>query len=178
MKKLVNVLDLINFWAGIIGSVFFLPLTALMVYEVITRRIFHAPTIWTLEMSRFLFVPLILLALGFTLIYRGHATIDLFYTKWNDKTRAIVDIITYIIFMFPACIIMFINEVTATKMSWATLERTPSAFNCPVYPVKTLMPIGFLLLFIAAVSVTLKNIYMVAKKRKTGIRYRTKDREF
>ena len=77
IRAVVNILDSINFYAGIIGSVFFIPLTLLMFYEVFTRRILGSPTVWTFETSRFLFVPLIMLALGFTLIFRGHATIDL-----------------------------------------------------------------------------------------------------
>lgn len=166
IKMVINILDSINFYAGIIGSLFFIPLTVLMVYEVFTRRVLGSPTIWTFETSRFLFVPLIMLGLGFTLLFRGHATIDLFYEKFSPKVRAIVDSITLIVFLFSASIIMFLNAFKQTSMSWKSLERTASAFNVPVYPVKTLLPIGFALLLLAGISVLLKNIYFLATKEE------------
>lgn len=166
IKMVINILDTINFYAGIIGSLFFIPLTALMVYEVFTRRVLGAPTIWTFETSRFLFVPLIMLGLGFTLLFRGHATIDLFYEKFNKKARAIIDSITLLVFLFSASIIMFLNGFKQSAMSWGSLERTASAFNVPVYPVKTFLPIGFALLLLAGISVLLKNIYFLATKEE------------
>jgi TRAP-type mannitol/chloroaromatic compound transport system permease small subunit len=166
IRAVVNILDSINFYAGIIGSVFFIPLTLLMFYEVITRRILGSPTVWTFETSRFLFVPLIMLALGFTLIFRGHATIDLFYVKFSPKVQAILDTITLTVFLLAGSIIMFLNSLKQTSLSWASLERTASAFNAPIYPVKTLVPIGFALLFLAGISMLLKNIYFLVTKEK------------
>lgn len=166
IKAVVNILDLINFYSGLVGSIFFIPLTALMFFEVFTRRVLGSPTVWTFETSRFLFVPLIMLALGFTLIFRGHATIDLFYEKFSAKTQAIVDSVTLVIFLLSGSVIMFLNSFKQTSMSWASLERTASAFNAPVYPVKTLLPIGFALLFLAGISMLLKNIYFLTTKEK------------
>ena len=48
-------IDAISNWIGKIFSYLVLPLTALIVFEVITRRFFDAPTIWTFELSNFLF---------------------------------------------------------------------------------------------------------------------------
>ncbi|PKM84373.1 MAG: hypothetical protein CVU86_07645 [Firmicutes bacterium HGW-Firmicutes-11] len=166
IKLVINIFDTINFYAGIIGALFFIPLTILMVFEVFTRRVLGAPTVWTFETSRFLFVPLIMLALGFTLLFRGHATIDLFYERFSPKVRAIVDSITLIIFLMSASLIMFLNGLKQSSMSWASLERTASAFNVPVYPVKTFLPVGFALLILAALSVLLKNIYFLATKEE------------
>jgi TRAP-type mannitol/chloroaromatic compound transport system permease small subunit len=137
-----------------------------MFYEVFTRLILGSPTVWTFETTRFLFVPLIMLALGFTLLFRGHATIDLFYVKFSSKVRAIVDSITLMVFLFPGSIIMFLNAYKQTSMSWASLERTASAFNVAVYPVKTIVPIGFALLILAGISFLIKNIYFIATNEK------------
>lgn len=170
MKKVIqvaiNIIDTLNFYAGIIGAVFFIPLTILMVYEVFTRRVLGSPTVWTFETSRFLFVPLIMLALGFTLLFRGHATIDLFYERFSPKVRAIVDSITLVVFLMSASFLMFLNGWKQSSMSWASLERTPSAFNVPIYPVKTFLPIGFALLFLAGLSLLLKNLYFLKTKEQ------------
>lgn len=170
MKKIIqiiiDIIDAINIFVGSIFSVLFIPLMLLSVYEVFTRRILGNPTIWTLEVTSFIFVPIVVLAMGYTLIHKGHATIDVFSEKFSNKTKAIVDSITILIFLMPAAVVMFINSLKGAQMSWASLERTPSAFNAPIYPIKTFMPIGFALLILAALSWFLKSIYFLAAKEK------------
>ncbi len=178
MKKIIQVFidvaDSINVILASVTSVLFIPLMGLSVYEVFTRRILGSPTIWTLEMTRFIFVPIVILAMGYTLLAKGHATIDVFSEKFSDKTRAIVDSITIIIFLLPSSIIMFLNSYRGAKMSWDSLERTPSAFNAPIYPIKAFMPIGFAILFLAALSWLLKDIYFLTAKEKIESKIMTK----
>lgn len=170
MKKIIQIFidvsDALNVFIASIFSVLFIPLMFLSVYEVFTRRILGSPTIWTLETTRFVFVPIVVLAMGYTLLFKGHATIDLFSEKFSDKTKAIVDSITTLIFLLPSSLIMFLNSLKMASMSWASLERTPSAFNAPIYPIKTFMPIGFAILFLAALSWFIKSVYFLAAKEK------------
>jgi TRAP-type mannitol/chloroaromatic compound transport system permease small subunit len=168
MKKIVqafiNVIDMINVALASVFSILFIPLMFLSVYEVFTRRLLGSPTIWTLEVTKFTFVPIVVMAMGYTLLLRGHATIDLFSEKFKDKTRAAVETIMAIVFLLPSSLIMFINSSRGAAMSWASLERTPSAFNAPIYPIKTFLPIGFALLLLAAISWIVKNVYFLAAK--------------
>jgi TRAP-type mannitol/chloroaromatic compound transport system permease small subunit len=168
MKKIVqifiDVIDVINVVIASIASVLFIPLMFLSVYEVFTRRLLGSPTIWSLEVTKFTFVPIVVLAMGYTLLLGGHATIDLFAEKFKSGTRAAVTVIMSLIFLVPSSLIMFINSSRNAAMSWASLERTPSAFNMPIYPIKTILPIGFALLFLAALSCIVKSGYYLAAK--------------
>ena len=142
IQFIIDVIDTIAVWTGKIFSVFFIPLMMLMVYEVFTRRILGKPTVWTFEMSRFLFVPLIMMAIAYTHLQGGHANIDLVYEKMSPKVRAIFNVITHFVFMGVSAVIALQDTITQAGMSWASLERTPSAFNAPIYPVKTFMPLA------------------------------------
>jgi TRAP-type mannitol/chloroaromatic compound transport system permease small subunit len=168
MKKIVqffiDVVDFLNVAIASIASVLFIPLMLLSVYEVFTRRLLGSPTIWSLEVTKFTFVPIVMMAIGYTLLLKGHATIDLFAEKFKPMTKSVVEIIMSVIFLLPSSIIMLINSTRGAAMSWASLERTPSAFNAPIYPIKTLLPIGFALLTLAAISWIVKNAYFVAAK--------------
>ena len=170
MKKIIqgyiDIADAVNIFIGSVFSVLFIPLMLLSVYEVFTRRIMGNPTIWTLEMTSFLFVPIVVLAMGYTLIHKGHASIDVFSEKFKDKTKAVVDSVTIVVFLLPSAIVMFINSLKGAQMSWAVLERTPSAFNAPIYPIKTFLPIGFAILVLAALSWLLKSLYFLKAKEK------------
>lgn len=170
MKKIIqafiNIVDFINIAIGGLFSVFFIPLMGLSVFEVISRRILGKPTVWTLEMTRFIFVPIVMMALGYTLLLQGHATIDVFSDKFSPKLKAIVEVFMTAIFLIPSSIVIFMQSFRGAKMSWAILERTPSAFNVAVYPVKALIPLGFALLTLAALSWFLKNLYFLIKNEK------------
>lgn len=164
LKKFVRTLDLLNTLLGKFASVLFIGLVGLTVFEVITRRFLGSPTIWTYEMTTFLFAPLVLFALGYTYIENNHATIDIFYQKFSPERKALVNVIMITLFLLPSSIILFIDTLEFALMSWDSLERTASAFNAPIYPVKTTMPIGYLFLMFAAISHLLKNIYFLVKK--------------
>jgi TRAP-type mannitol/chloroaromatic compound transport system permease small subunit len=168
MKKIVqafvDVIDTINVVFASAFSVLFIPLMFLSVYEVFTRRLLGSPTIWSLEVTKFMFVPIVVMAMGYTLLLRGHATIDLFSEKFKPKTAAAVNLVMSALFLLPSSLIMFINSTRGAAMSWASLERTPSAFNAPIYPIKTFLPIGFALLFLAALSWIVKSAYFLAAK--------------
>ena len=47
-------IDAFSRWTGIVCSYLMIPLTLLVVYEVITRSFQH-PTVWTFEMSNFVY---------------------------------------------------------------------------------------------------------------------------
>ena len=164
LKKFVRTLDLLNTILGKIGSILFIGLVGLTVFEVITRRLLGPPTIWTYEMTTFIFAPLVLFALGYTYIENNHATIDIFYQKFSPEKKALLNVIMISLILLPSSIILFLDTWEFAAMSWQSLERTASAFNAPIYPVKTTMPIGFLFLILAAISQLLKNIYFLVKK--------------
>lgn len=138
-------------------------LVALTVFEVITRRFFGRPTIWTHEVLGYVFAAHFMLAFGFTLLHHGHVNVDVLITRLSDRSRAILDIVLSVVFL-GAFVYVFIKEGTAfAQRSWAVLERAPTAFNSPVYPAKTLIPVGAVLLGIQTVSNVLKNVVFLAK---------------
>ena len=162
IQVIIDVIDTIAVWSAKIFSILFIPLMLLMVYEVFTRRVLGQPTVWTYEMARFLFVPLIMMCIGYTHLQGGHASIDLLYGKMSRRGKAITNVLTHIFLLGWASILAIQDTLTLARMSWASLERTPSAFNAPIYPVKTFMPIGFILVFLVCISVLLKNGYFLA----------------
>ena len=38
---------------------------------------------------------------GYALLHRSHVTIDILYEKFNKRTQAIIDVVSYLIFFFP-----------------------------------------------------------------------------
>ena len=161
LRKLVKGIDTFSEWWGRLFSWIILGLVALSCYEVFMRRLLGKPTIWTHEILSYIFCGTVLLFMGYTQLYKGHANIDILHERLSAKTKAILDLITLIIFMALFAVIYLVDGFIFAKTSWQMHERTPSAFNFIVYPAKTLIPVGAFLLTLQVISEILKKISVV-----------------
>jgi TRAP-type mannitol/chloroaromatic compound transport system permease small subunit len=163
IRKILIGMDALSEWFGRIFSWFIVAIILLSVFEVFTRRILGKPTIWTHEVLSYLFCASIMLTMAYTLRYKQHVSVDLIYARLTPKTKALLDIITFVIFLGFFSIVFLWEGIRFAATSWAMLERTPSAFNFYVFPAKTLLPIGVFLLLVQGLSDFIKNIVFVAK---------------
>ncbi len=160
---LVKRIDNFSEWSGKIISFFILVLAALIVYEVFTRRVLGSPTIWTFEILRYVFGAHFMLALGYTLLHKAHVNVDFIVLRFSAKTQAILEIVTFFLFIGLFCAIWLWQGTIYAVTSWEILETAPSAFGSPVYPAKTVIPIAVFLITVQAIGGLIKNIVFVVK---------------
>ncbi|MGB9699668.1 MAG: TRAP transporter small permease subunit [Thermodesulfobacteriota bacterium] len=157
-------IDRLNDFCGKFFSWIIVPLTVLIVFEVITRRVFSAPTIWTFEMSNFLFGGHFMLVAAYGLLYKAHVRIDLFVMRGSKRTQEILDLICYFSLFFPFIIVILYHGLVYAIESWSTWETSWSTWGPPLYPSKTIIPITAFLLLIQGISEVIKKIVFL----KTG----------
>jgi TRAP-type mannitol/chloroaromatic compound transport system permease small subunit len=159
-------IDRSNLWVGRIVCWLTVPLFAVMVYEIFVRYVFTAPTMWAYDVSRMLYGALFMLAAGYGLSKGVHIRADFIYRNWTPKTQGIVDAILYILFYFPGLIVFAWMSTEFAFESWTRAERGMDTAWMPyVFPIKTALPIGVVLLLIQGVSELLKCIYAATKGR-------------
>ncbi len=163
IRAIVNQIDGISEWSGRIFSWFVVTIIVLSLFEVFTRRILGKPTIWTHETLSYLFAATVMLTMGYTLKHKVHANVDILYQRFSTKTKAIVDVITFIFFLGFFTTVFLWDGIIFAATSWAMLERTPSAFNFYVFPAKTLLPIGAFLLLLQGTSDFVRNMVFLVK---------------
>jgi TRAP-type mannitol/chloroaromatic compound transport system permease small subunit len=163
IRKFLIGIDALSEWCGRIFSWFIVAIIGLSLFEVFTRRILGKPTIWTFETLSYFFCASIVLTMAYTLRYKQHVSVDLIYGRFTPKTKAIVDIITFILFLGFFSTIFLWKGIVFAATSWAMWERTPSAFNFYVFPAKTLLPVGAFLLLLQGLSDFIKNIVFLVK---------------
>ena len=166
IRALIKKVETFSEWCGRIFSWFIVAIILLSVFEVFTRRILGKPTIWTHEILSYLFCGAIMLTMAYTLRYKQHVAVDLIYARFTPRTKAILDIITFIFFLGFFSFVFLWKGIVFAATSWGMLERTPSAFNFYVFPAKTLLPVGAFLLLLQGLSDFIKNIVFVAKGEK------------
>jgi TRAP-type mannitol/chloroaromatic compound transport system permease small subunit len=152
LKKFLQGLDQVSEWSGRIFIWLIIPLTVLVVFEVMSRRVFNLPHIWAPEVTDFIYGPHFMMVAAYTLLYRGHVTIEVIYERFSPKARAILDCFTYLVFFFPFCIIVFHQGIVYAHTSWSIGETSESAALAVVPLVKTVIPVAFLLILIQGLS--------------------------
>lgn len=153
--------DTFSKWTGVIFSYLLVPLTVLVVYEVITRQ-FERPTIWTFEAVSFLYGAHFMLVAAYGLLMKSHVSIDLVSSRFSTKTNAVLSLICYVCMFFPFVIIFIYHGVDYAYYSWLYLEKSWSAWGPPLYYIKTVIPITAVMLLLQGISEVIKNIGILA----------------
>ena len=166
LQSILKFIDSLSEWSGRIFVWLIIPLTIVVVYEVISRRIFNAPNIWATEVTNYLYGPHFMLAAAYTLLYKSHVSIDIIYGKFSSRTRGIMDIITHLVFFFPFCTIVLVQGILFAQTSWSIGETSESAALRIVPLIKTVIPITFTLLFVQGIATFIRSIMLVAKGEK------------
>ena len=123
MAKTITYIDQFSLWIGRIVCWLTLPLFGAMVYEVIARYAFIAPTMWAYDMSRFLYGALFMLGAGYALSKGVHIRADFLYRNFKVKTQGIVDTTLYILFYFPGLLFFFYMTTGFVQESIMRSER-------------------------------------------------------
>jgi len=160
-KKIVTFIDSISNWTGKILGWIIVPLVLLVVMEVVLRYFFDSPTIWSFEVSKQLYAVHFMILAAFGLMTKAHVSVDVVTLYLSNKTRAVIDIISYLIFFFPFCIITAWKGYVFAAKSWAVREVSWSVWQAPLYPIKTVVTITFILLFIQGVSEFIKRVMIL-----------------
>jgi len=129
-----------------------------MLYEVVSRYVFHSPTTWGMELATLLFGPYFLLGGAYLLHMRGHVSLDLLQNKLSVKNQRLLDLFSFLIIIVFS-IIMFSYSFAPAIEAWNYKETSFSAWNPPVWPVKFAIPISVLLLGLQSFAEMLAVLY-------------------
>jgi TRAP-type mannitol/chloroaromatic compound transport system permease small subunit len=166
LKTFTNGLDTVSEWTGRIFVWLIIPLTAVVVFEVIATKFFNRPHIWAPEVIAYLYGPYFMLVAAYTLLHQAHVRIDVISAKFSARTQGILDIITYLVFFFPFCTIVFVQGIVFAQTSWSIGETSDSAALSVLPLIKTVIPLTFALLLIQGLANFIRSIMLVVRGRE------------
>lgn len=163
-RKIIHHIDNVSIWSGKLVAWLIIPMVLGLVYEVVARYLFNAPTEWAYDLTFMLYGSLFMLGAAFTLQRKGHIRTDTLYANWRPRTQGWVDIACYLLFFFPALIAFF---WLTSEFFWVSFQRGERIVTSPwmpiVYPFKAVMPIAAALLILQGISEFLKSIHAALK---------------
>ena len=158
MLKLERAIDALNEKIGVATAFLALPLVAVVVYEVLMRYCFDAPTSWGFELTTFIYGAHFMLGFAYCHKHDGHVAIDVFEAKLPHKPRTILRIITNLAIFIPVVGMFSVWSIKYAATSWGQWERASSSWGPPIYPWKTIMAIGFVLLLLQGLAKLIHDI--------------------
>lgn len=160
MARTIVAIDTFSLWVGHVVSWLTIPLMLGMVYEVVARYAFTAPTVWAYDISRMLYGALFVLGSAYALSKGVHIRSDFLYRDWSVKNQGRVDTALYLVFYFPSMIVFF---WVASKWAWKAVSQVErgmdTAWMPMLGPIKSCLPIGIAFLIIQGVSELLKSVH-------------------
>lgn len=116
-------------------------------FEVISRYIFNAPTIWVNEISRLLQIWATYLALTYTFHNKEFIRITVFYDRANDKTKKVLDFISFIFIIYFSSFVTYYGWLIAYD-SFEVGRTSSTILDLPAVITEIAIPISFALLLI------------------------------
>ena len=169
MAKTIIRIDKFSKLTGNIVCWITMPLILGMVYEVLARKLFLAPTIWAYDISRFLYGALFMLGAGYALSKGVHIRADFLYRNFKTKTQGTIDFTLYILFYFPGLIVFLYMTTGFLQESIMRGERGMDTTWMPyMWPIKTCLWLGIVFLLIQGISELFKSYYAATKGKWPG----------
>jgi TRAP-type mannitol/chloroaromatic compound transport system permease small subunit len=117
-----------------------------------------------IELQWYLFSLLFLLGGAYALRTNSHVRVDVLYGRLSRKGRAWIDLLGVVLLLMPFCLLMLWVSWPAVVNSWTVLEQSPDPGGLPRYPIKTAIPVAFVLLLVQSVSFAIRAVASILGK--------------
>jgi TRAP-type mannitol/chloroaromatic compound transport system permease small subunit len=164
--RIARALDPVALWSGRLAAWLIVPMVLSLVYEVVARYLFNAPTLWAYDMTFMLYGSFFMLGAAYTLQRKGHIRTDSLYMNWSPRRQAAVDAVCYVLLFMPFVAIFLWAGWGYFAKAFTTGERFVSSPWMPItWPFKAVMPLTGLLLAIQGVAELCKCLHTLRTGR-------------
>ena len=134
-------------------------LVILISLDVFLRYVFNFSSASLYELEWHMFAVIIMIGSSLTLQKDEHVRVDVFYNKFSDKGKNIINLIGNIIFLLPFSLVIFYTSIPFVEDSFRILESSPDPGGLPFrFFIKSIIPISFLLLALQGILNVYKNL--------------------
>jgi TRAP-type mannitol/chloroaromatic compound transport system permease small subunit len=158
LLKFSGVVDAMNQKFGVIANWLVLLACLISAGNATSRYLFSASSNAWLEVQWYMFAGMVMLGGAYTLKMNEHVRVDLFYGIYPERVRIWIDIVGGFLFLLPICIIFVYFTWPWFVESWRIQETSSNAGGLIRWPVKLLLPAGFVLLILQGLSEIIKRI--------------------
>lgn len=154
---IVRLIEAVTTSVGWLAAATTVPLALFMVYEVVVRYAFNAPTFWAYELGYMLMGAGLMLGIAYTMRMRAHVRVDFFYQSLSPRRQAAIDLLGYLI-LLPIVLWLCVGLWDYLARAYVGGERSgESAWNPLVWPFRVTFVAGFVLFAAQTLAEMLKS---------------------
>ena len=161
-RMVVDGIDKLSSFFGKTIAILIIPMVFCLVYEVVARYLFNAPTVWAMDMATIFYGFHFMIASPYCLRDGVHIRTDFLYNRWSDRTQGIVDLIIFVIVYLPVHLLFLKVGWEYFLTSYHRGERLIASPWMPIiWPLKFAIPLAIFLMVLQGISETIKSFYAI-----------------
>jgi len=162
-------IDKLSEWSGKVFAWLIIPLIFGLVFEVIARYGFNAPTVWAYDMTYMLCGTFFMMGVAFTIRHNAHVRVDVFYHTLSPRKKSVLDTCLYIIVFFPVTVVLLVKGAGYFWESWVLRETAwVSPWRPVIYPFKAVLPVAALLMILQGMAEFTRHLVFAVKGKQLG----------
>lgn len=159
----VRYVEAFNRRVGKFAMYLILVLLGILLYAAFSKAAFNISPIWTIEMAQFTLTTYYMLGGAYAFQNNALVRMDLFYSHWRPRTRAIVDCLTIVGLLIYLGVLLY-GAVVSTQYTFEVGQRRPSAWQPYLWPIRTIMSVGIFLMLLQAIATFFKDLAIARGK--------------
>ena len=160
IKYYIKFIDYISLKTGRATMYLVFVMMFILILSFVTRNIINIPLIWIIEMAQFVMTGYYLLGGGYSMLTDDHVRMDLIYSKLKDKTKALLDSLTSVFLVFYL-VVLFYGSISSLTYTIETNQRLFTAWAPYVWPIKSIMTFGILLMLLQSIAIFFRDLAKV-----------------
>lgn len=156
LLSLSRFIDAMNERLGWIANAAILVSCLVSAANAFSRYAFNLSSNAWLEIQWYLFAVVVMLGTSYVLRMNEHVRVDLLYGNVSPRVQLWIDLLGTIVFLMPATLLLAYMSWPLFTDSWRLQEMSTNAGGLIRWPVKLLLPLGFVLLSLQGLSEIIK----------------------
>jgi TRAP-type mannitol/chloroaromatic compound transport system permease small subunit len=111
-----------------------------------------------LEAQWYMFAILVMFGASYTFKRNEHVRVEILYLMLSDRGQLWLDLIGTLFFLIPSCLLLSYLSWPFFMQSYAVGEISSNAGGLVRWPIKIVVPVGFVMLALQGVSEVIKRI--------------------
>jgi TRAP-type mannitol/chloroaromatic compound transport system permease small subunit len=158
LLALSGTIDLINEKIGYVCNLLVLLATLVSAGNAMVRYAFGYSSNGWLELQWYMFAILVMFGASYTFKRNEHVRVEIFYLYLSERGQLWLDLIGTLFFLIPACLLLAYLSWPFFMQAYAVNEMSSNAGGLIRWPIKFVVPAGFVMLALQGVSEVIKRI--------------------
>jgi TRAP-type mannitol/chloroaromatic compound transport system permease small subunit len=158
LLSLSNTIDLLNQKLGDICNFLILASCVVSAGNAMIRYAFGYSSNSWLELQWYMFAIVVMFGASYTFKRNEHVRVEILYLMLSERGQLWLDMIGTLFFLIPACLLLAYLSWPFFYQAYAVGEISSNAGGLIRWPIKFVIPAGFVLLALQGVSEVIKRI--------------------